>query len=66
MLFDDVVKSCCIMGVVALNVQPPLLVSQADMSPAAIKKIFVTFASFKSQIINLLTKLLTINHLFSD
>lgn len=29
MLFDDVVKSCCIMGVVALNVQPPLLVSQA-------------------------------------
>ena len=54
------------MGVVALNVQPPLLVSQADMSPAAIKKIFVTFASFKSQIINLLTKLLTINHLFSD
>lgn len=68
MLFDDVVKSCCIMGVVVLNVQPPLLMTRAEMSPdpAAIKQIFVISASFNSQIIHLLTQLLTINYLFFD
>lgn len=68
MLFDDVVKSCCIMEVVVLNVQPPLLMTRAEMSPdpAAVKQIFVISASFNSQVIHLLTKVLTINHLFLD